>query len=156
MELDSTWITWATWSSCALTVYLSLTIIILHIRHRRRMTRMATEMEEMVMQAGIFSGHQLGRRAAINSILKPTDFGDFPNEPVIHSADDRGMAWKIIRILMSSGNDWRVVTWEEFLTHHAGDYTKWDSFERVIRYCTSAERAQTFCREWSRDAFGDT
>jgi hypothetical protein len=88
----------------------------------------------------------------MNELLKPTDFADFPNRSIMGSINDEGVAWNIVRILMVTGNKWRTITWEEYAIHHSGDSMKEDGFNRVIKYCISAEKARRFCPQWAHAA----
>lgn len=142
MECTSDWILRATLASHALTVVLVILIVMFHVKFKRLMKESREDVEDFMKQ--VEDG------AVVNLTSRPTDFADFPNESIAHNINDDGVAWNIIRILMVTGNEWRVITWGEYLTHHAGDYMKRDNFDRVIKYCTSAGSAQTYCPEWAR------
>jgi hypothetical protein len=65
------------------------------------------------------------------------------------------MAEEIIKLLVDTGNEWRQVTWEEYnAVYSPGKYSGRDEwrFNKVIEYCTSAEKARTFCPGWEYDA----
>lgn len=82
----------------------------------------------------------------MNNLLKPSDFDCFPCSSCTCDSDTEEVALNIIRLLIQTGNKWRIISWDEYSIYHPDDSIY--DFNRVIGFCTSAKRARTFCERW--------
>jgi hypothetical protein len=57
-------------------------------------------------------------------------------------------------ILWETGDQWRLLSWEEYKAARQRDGNFSDAerryFDRVVRYCQSAETANQFCPNWAK------
>lgn len=82
----------------------------------------------------------------------PSDFTNYPWSSVTGNAESEIVALNIITILARNGNKWRALPFEEYRTERLkdGNYTskEEDIFNRVLKYTTSKESAESFSKEW--------
>ncbi len=89
----------------------------------------------------------------MNELLKPSDFIGSRGLTCMSKTGSAGCesaAQKIIELLVKSGDEWRRVTWSEYKVFTEDTYRY--EFDRVIEYCTSAEKARTFSPGWAHVA----
>jgi len=89
----------------------------------------------------------------------PKDFIKYPWGSVFENSERETVALNIMKILSRTGNEWRTLSWDEYLeervkdgggnTHNQYYLSEKDCFEDVIRYTVSESTAKLFCSDWS-------
>ena len=89
--------------------------------------------------------------------VNPKDFCDHPYGSVLGESEAETVAQNIIVMLERTGNIWRPLSWEEYITERRKDNPNIDDWElanekrrfyKVIKYCSSAEEAKKFSLSW--------
>lgn len=88
--------------------------------------------------------------------LKPSHFCHHPYSSVTFEAHHEIVAHNIMIVLSNTGDQWRSLTWEEYRDHRkkkgVGTWVFGEGekryFDRVIGYCTSADKAKNFSPSW--------
>ena len=93
----------------------------------------------------------------MNREAKPANFYKFPFDSVLRKSEAETIAQNIMRILHRKGNEWRELSWEEYVEERLKD-AKDDAcgfsekekafFDQVIGYTISAKKATEFCEKW--------
>jgi hypothetical protein len=85
---------------------------------------------------------------------KPSDFTNYPYSSVEQNTEREIIACNIMKILSRTGNTWRELTLEEYITERNKDSTKYNQVEKELflcmkYWCKSAEEAKKFSKEWN-------
>lgn len=89
--------------------------------------------------------------------MKPINFYQHPVGSILKKSEAETVAKNIMRILQRTGNEWRKLTWEEYVEERKKDaaddvfgFSEKEKFffDQVVDYCTSPEKAQEFCSDW--------
>jgi hypothetical protein len=98
--------------------------------------------------------------------LTPKDFCQhYPYSSVYKNAESEQIALNVMRILWRTKNEFRPLSWEEYVNERKKDGATDDEiaghrsdvgvrgekyyFDQVMGYCTTSEAAKTFCPAWS-------
>ncbi len=89
--------------------------------------------------------------------LKPSDFTIFPCCSTFGKTEPESVAVSIMRVLVTLGDEWQPLTWEEFAaaaspagnTHYTRER---EYFDQVMPHCRNAETAKLFSPAWARIA----
>jgi len=88
--------------------------------------------------------------------MKPSNFTSFPFGSVLQNSESETIALNIMKILKRTGDEFRSLSWEEYKSERLKDGNFSDRehpiFEKVIRYCKSADTAILFSEEWNNDS----
>lgn len=83
----------------------------------------------------------------------PSDFTNDPYGCVFRKAEHERIAQNIMVILERTGNNFRELSYKEYEIERLkdGNYSDYEKrfFDDVIKYCSSAEKAKTFSKQWS-------
>mgnify|MGYP006908356553 CR=1 FL=1 len=86
--------------------------------------------------------------------LKPSDFLDRPFDSVLKKLEAEIVARNIMAIMNRTGNNWRRLSWDEYVSERKKDgnfaLSEKEYFENVIEFCTTPENAILFSRHWGR------
>ena len=89
----------------------------------------------------------------MKSKTNPSDFTAYPWNSVTQECESEIVARNIMIILKRTGNTFRELKWNEYKKERKkdGNFTMLEKerFERVIVYCTSAENARKFSKDWN-------
>lgn len=85
--------------------------------------------------------------------MKPSNFLGHPWDSVMHNNEHETIARNIMAILSRTGDEWRVLSWEEYAAERAKDGrqncdNERPYFERVSGFCVAPESAQAFAPGW--------
>lgn len=85
--------------------------------------------------------------------MKPSSFIKFPFSSVCKNIEHEIIALNVMKILKRTGDTFRKITFEEYQTERSKDgnfnMAEQQLFDKVIRYCQSAETAVLFSEEWN-------
>jgi hypothetical protein len=86
---------------------------------------------------------------------KPSDFAKVSNmASVLQKAEAEIVASNIMVILKRTGDKWRRLGWREYEKERQldGQFHQMEQlyFDKVKNFCTTAEKAATFCPGWKR------
>lgn len=76
--------------------------------------------------------------------LKPSDFDNYPHSCVLKNPKAETIAQNIMRILQSTGNEFRLLDWVEY----NGNEQDRPLFDQVVVFCANEHVAKTFSRSW--------
>jgi hypothetical protein len=90
----------------------------------------------------------------ITMLMKnPSDFCIFPWESKAQDSNSERVALNIMVILERTGNSFRELKWDEYKTEREknGNFShrEKEHFDKVINYCTCANKAVTFSKSWA-------
>lgn len=86
--------------------------------------------------------------------IRPSNFCTHPWSSVMGQCEYERVAVNIMVILSRTGNRFRNLTWEEYKEerikdiHGDFDESEKDYFDKVIKYCKSADTARLFSKTW--------
>jgi len=84
--------------------------------------------------------------------MKPSDFLKHPYGSVLHNNESETVARNIMVILSKTGNEFRLLSWQEYKEHRLMDGNFTDSekhcFDKVSGFCVSEHSAKSFCESW--------
>ena len=87
---------------------------------------------------------------------KPSNFTNYPWNSVFENSEHETIAVNIMFILKRTGDEWRELTWEEYVEERKKDKVDLigklivkKRFERVQPYTTSPEEAMNFSKYWN-------
>lgn len=84
--------------------------------------------------------------------MNPSDFTKHPYESVLKNNESETVARNIMVILSRTGNQFRLLSWEEYKQERLkdGNFTESEKqyFDRVVGFCVAAESAKAFCKNW--------
>jgi len=84
--------------------------------------------------------------------MNPSDFTRSPFDSVLKNRESETVARNIMVILSRTGNEFRLLPWEEYKQERIkdGNFTESEKqyFDRVAGFCVSAESAKAFCPSW--------
>ena len=84
--------------------------------------------------------------------MNPSNFTSHPYDSVLQNNESETVARNIMVILSKTGDKFRVITWEEYKAEREKDghfsTSEKPFFEKVYGFCTSAESARAFCKNW--------
>lgn len=80
---------------------------------------------------------------------------------ILKKSEAESIARNIMAILSRTGNEWRTLSWEEYVDErkkdHATDkgggfrdYLEKPYFEQVAGFCSSPSSAEQFCKGWGK------
>jgi hypothetical protein len=83
---------------------------------------------------------------------KPSDFMSFPSCSEEQNYESEMIAYNIMVILKRTGNTFRDLTWEEYKTERLKDkdFSEKEKpiFNKIIKYCKTADTAKKFSPHW--------
>lgn len=87
---------------------------------------------------------------------KPSHFEEYPWSSVLQNSESETIARNIMTILKRTKNEFRPLTFDEYILERKkdGKLTDWDVrnekgyFDKVIDYFKSADTAQLFSKHW--------
>lgn len=86
--------------------------------------------------------------------MKPSNFLSVAFDSVLKNSECETVARNIMVILNRTGNEWRVLSWDEYKQERLkdGNFTESEKayFDKVFGFCTSAEAANAFCKGWGK------
>jgi hypothetical protein len=86
--------------------------------------------------------------------MKPSNFLGHPWDSVLKNNESETIARNIMAILKRTGDEWRLLTWEEYSEERKkdGSFTERERayFDRVVGFCGSAESAEAFAPGWGK------
>lgn len=86
--------------------------------------------------------------------MKPSDFTEYPWNSKRSNFESEMVAVNIMVILSRTGNEWRLLPWEEYKEERLKDgnfsYKEETWFNAVVEYTTSPENAKGFCPTWAK------
>jgi len=84
--------------------------------------------------------------------MRPSDFQHYPWSSVEQSAEAETIALNIITILKRTGDEFRALSWEEYVQERTkdGSFSQAEKryFDNVVEFTVSAEAASKFCLLW--------
>mgnify|MGYP006935488746 FL=1 len=87
--------------------------------------------------------------------MKPSNFTKTPFNSVLKKSEFETVARNIMVILSRSGNEFRLLSWDEYKEHRIkdGNFTESERqyFDRVVGFCVAAESAMAFCPTWANE-----
>lgn len=96
--------------------------------------------------------------------MQPSDFCTYPWSCVFMNAEREIVALNIMKILRRTGDQWREISWDEYLSERQKDgggntgnmrHTEKECFADVQPYTISAQSARLFSPTWA-DVFSGT
>lgn len=88
--------------------------------------------------------------------MKPSDFTIKPTSSVLQKSESETIAANIMVILMRTGDTFRTLSWDEYKLERLkdGEFTESEKpfFEKVVDYCGSSIKAQSFSPVWAEQA----
>lgn len=85
---------------------------------------------------------------------KPSDFCVFPWASVLQNSESETIALNIMKILERTGNQFRILSWDEYKEERLKDGNFSDNekpyFIRVMDFCLFPETAKLFSQEWNK------
>ena len=85
-------------------------------------------------------------------MLKPSDFKVQPWNSATGTCESEIIARNIMVILSKTGDEWRELTWEEYKEQRLkdGNFSSVEGglFDKVVRFCKSADTAVLFSKTW--------
>lgn len=91
--------------------------------------------------------------SSIISNRKPSSFRKFPWKSIFKKNEAEVIALNIIYILSRTGDEFRPLTWEEYVEERQKDggfsMIEKDYFDLVISHCSSAEEAELVSEKWA-------
>lgn len=87
--------------------------------------------------------------------LKPSNFCSKPYDSVLKNSESETVARNIMVILSRLGDEFRLLSWEEYKEQREkdGGFTESEKqyFDRVVGFCVSAESAKAFAPTWVKE-----
>ncbi len=87
--------------------------------------------------------------------MKPSNFCSTPFDSVLKNSECETVARNIMMILSRTGDEFRLLSWDEYKEHRTkdGNFTESEKqyFDRVVGFCVSAESAKAFCQSWAKE-----
>ena len=84
--------------------------------------------------------------------MKPSDFRKHPLDSILQNTESEIVARNIMVILARTGDEFRLMEWDEYLREREADglYLGMEQryFEMVRGYCVSEKTARQFCSDW--------
>lgn len=85
--------------------------------------------------------------------MKPSDFNKHPYDSVLQNNECETIARNIMVILARLGNEFRLLSWDEYKQEREkdGNFTMSEKalFDRVVGFCVAAESAKAFSPGWA-------
>ena len=86
---------------------------------------------------------------------KPSSFRNYPWDSIFKKSQAEVVAQNIMKILSRKGNEFRELTWEEYVEERKkdGNFNSIEEyyFRMVVHHCQSAEAAVLVSKEWAED-----
>lgn len=86
--------------------------------------------------------------------MEPSDFTSHPFSLVLQNCEAEVVARNIMVILERTGNTFRPLLWDEYKAEREkdGHFTEREReyFDKVIKYCKSADTARCFSKGWDK------
>jgi len=86
--------------------------------------------------------------------MKPSNFTTHPYGSILQNNESETVARNIMVILSRLGDEFRLLTWDEYKEQRMkdGKFTESEKplFERVVGFCVAAESANAFCNGWGK------
>lgn len=93
-------------------------------------------------------------------MANPSDFITYPWDSVFHNSERETVALNIMKILKRTGNTWRNLSWDEYLSERikdgGGNTYNWEHgseqklFGEVSEYTVNENMARKFSPAWSK------
>jgi len=84
--------------------------------------------------------------------MKPSNFKKHPYDSVLHKNEAETVARNIMVILSRTGDEFRLLEWNEYKTERERDghftESELEYFNQVRGFCTSEHAAQGFSKFW--------
>lgn len=84
--------------------------------------------------------------------MKPSDFTSHPYSSVLQNTESEIVATNIMVILSRTGNEFRLLTWDEYKAERQkdGSFTESEKsyFDKVVGFCVAEQSALAFCNTW--------
>ena len=85
--------------------------------------------------------------------MQPSDFTRTAFDSVLKNSECETIARNIMVILSRTGNQFRLLSWDEYKEQRTkdGNFTESEKqyFDRVVGFCVAAESAKAFCPSWA-------
>ena len=85
--------------------------------------------------------------------MQPSDFTKTAFDSVLKNSECETVARNIMVILSRTGNQFRLLSWDEYKEQRTkdGNFTESEKqyFDRVVGFCVAAESAKAFCPSWA-------
>jgi len=86
--------------------------------------------------------------------MKPSNFIKKPYDSVLKNSECETVARNIMVILSHTGDEFRLLSWDEYKEHRTkdGNFTESEKqyFDRVVGFCVAAESAKAFSPIWAK------
>lgn len=86
--------------------------------------------------------------------MTPSNFTKYPWDSTLQQAESEVIAKNVMLILKRTGDKFRDLPWEEYVTERKkdGNFTESEKqyFDKVISYCKSADTARLFSPGWEK------
>jgi len=86
--------------------------------------------------------------------MKPSNFNSYPWDSAMQNSECETIAFNIMKILIRTGNKFRILTWDEYKTERLKDGNFSESehsyFDKVNVFCNSEENAISFSDSWGK------
>ncbi len=87
-------------------------------------------------------------------LMKPSNFTICPWDSVFQQSEYETIATNIMVILKRIGDEWKILSWDEYKTERVadGNFTGSEKryFQKVMPYCSSWQKAITFSPTWAK------
>jgi len=91
-----------------------------------------------------------------SSILKPSNFTNYPWSSILENSESEIVAQNIMNILKRTGDEFRPLSFQEYKSERLkdGGFTNLEEkyFNSVIKYCGDAKSALLFCSGWANES----
>lgn len=87
--------------------------------------------------------------------MKPNNFTNHPYDSVLKNTESEIVARNIMKILERTGNEFRLLGWDEYKAERIkdGSFTESEKtyFDKVVGFCISEHSASAFCANWASE-----
>jgi len=86
--------------------------------------------------------------------MKPSMFNSYPWSSVLKSSECETIAYNIMKILNRTGDEFRLLTWDEYKNERLkeGNFSESEHryFDMASAYCKSSDTAVLFSDSWGK------